>query len=176
VRDGDRAAGAAIGDRLLDALTGAPSFTIRQAWPADAPRLHELHTASVRTLCRAHYPPDVIDGWMMATRGPENYAPPIERGEIFVVEHGSRIVGFGEAVRGVVIAVYVDPGSVRQGVGSIIIRHALEVAGRGHDGAIRLESTLNAARFYERFGFREVERSTVRRAHVAVPIVIMERK
>jgi GNAT superfamily N-acetyltransferase len=156
-------------------LTGAPDYTIRQARPADAPRIHQLHTTSVRTLCRGHYTPDVIEGWMTATRGPENYLPPIERGEIFVVEHGSRIVGFGEAVPGVVIAVYVDPAVARRGVGSIIIRHALDVAGRDHDGAIRLESTLNAARFYERFGFREVERSTVRRAQVAVPIVVMER-
>jgi predicted GNAT family N-acyltransferase len=53
--------------------------------------------------------------------------------------------------------------------------HALAVARHGHDGPIRIESTLNAARFYERFGFREVGRSSVRRSHVDSPVVLMER-
>ena len=149
-------------------------LSIRQARPADAPRLHELHTSSVRTLCSGHYACDVIDGWLL-NRRPAGYLPPIERGDIFVVEHSADIVGFGEAARGVIIAVYVDPGSVKIGVGSAIMRHALAVARRGHDGPIRLESTLNAAPFYARFGFRELTRSSVARGPVAVPVIVMER-
>jgi GNAT superfamily N-acetyltransferase len=148
---------------------------LRQARPADAARLHELHTASVRTLCSPYYAPDVIDGWLL-NRRPESYLPEIERGDLFVVEQGLDIVGFGSAARGVIIAVYVDPDAITQGVGSAIMRHGLEIARRGHDGPIRLESTLNAARFYERFGFREVARSSVRRGDVAIPVVLMERR
>jgi GNAT superfamily N-acetyltransferase len=150
------------------------TFRIRQAGPADATRLHELHTMSVRTLCRGHYSPDVIDGWLL-NRRPEGYLKPLERGDIFVVERGADVIGFGEAVRGVIIAVYVDPGAVMIGVGSAIMRHALEVARRDHNGPIRLESTLNAVLFYERFGFREVERSSVARGNVTVPVIVMER-
>lgn len=40
---------------------------------------------------------------------------------------------------------------------------------------VRVESTLNAAAFYARFGFREVERTTLRRGGVEVPTVVMER-
>jgi GNAT superfamily N-acetyltransferase len=47
----------------------------------------------------------------------------------------------------VIIAVYVDPDAITQGVGSAIMRHGLEIARRGHDGPIRLEATLNAAEF-----------------------------
>jgi predicted N-acetyltransferase YhbS len=93
-----------------------------------------------------------------------------------VVEDNSHIVGFGEAVRGMIIAVYVDPGSVRRGVGSAIMHQALKVARQEHHAAIRLESTLNATGFYERFGFRAVERSSVIRGQVAVPVILMERQ
>jgi len=150
------------------------AFTIRAAGPRDGARLHELHTAAVRRICAPHYAPEIIDGWL-SNRTPEGYLPEIDRGAIFVVEDERRIVGFGEAAPGVVIAVYVDPTAVRRGVGSAIMSHALGIARRGHDGPIRIESTLNAARFYERSGFAEVGRSTVRRGHVDIPVVLMER-
>ena len=51
-----------------------------------------------------------------------------------------------------------------------IMHQALKVALQEHHTAIRLESTLNAIGFYERFGFREVERSSVIRRQVAVPL------
>ncbi len=150
------------------------AFTIRRAGPGDAARLHELHTAAVRRICALHYAPEIIGGWL-CNRTPAGYLPEIDRGAIFVVDDDGRIVGFGAAVPGVVIAVYVDPTAVRRGAGSAIMDHALAIARHGHDGPIRIESTLNAARFYERFGFREVGRSSVRRSHVDIPVVLMER-
>lgn len=117
---------------------------IRQAQRKDASRLHELHTTSVRALCSEHYSPEIIDGWL-ENRSANGYLPPIERGAIFVAERDSTIVGFGEAAAGVVVAVYVDPSAIHQGVGSAILRHAIEMARRGHDGPQRVESTLNAS-------------------------------
>jgi GNAT superfamily N-acetyltransferase len=151
----------------------ASSLSIRKAMRTDAPRLHELHTTSVRTLCSGHYAPEVIDGWLL-NRRPQGYLPPIERGDIFVAEYGSTIVGFGEAIPGAVIAVYVDPIAVKRRVSSAIMHHALEIARRGHAGPVRLEATLNAIGFYQRFGFREVERSSVCRGQIVVPCVVME--
>ena len=150
------------------------AFAIRAATSEDAARLHQLHTTSVRRICAPHYAPEVIDGWL-ANRVPEGYLPPIERGDIFVVEDGGRIVGFGEATPGVVVACYVDPAMVRRGVGSAIMEHALVIARRGHDGPIRVEATLNAAPFYARFGFGELARATLRRGEVDVPYVLMAR-
>jgi ribosomal protein S18 acetylase RimI-like enzyme len=149
------------------------NIVIRQAQREDASRLHALHTASVRALCSEHYSPEIIDGWLQ-NRSVNGYLPPIERGAIFVAQRGSTIVGFGEAAAGVIVAVYVDPSAIHQRIGSTILRHAIEMARRGHKGPLRVESTLNASRFYERYGFREVKRSTIRRNLVEVPIVVME--
>jgi len=91
-----------------------------------------------------------------------------------VAERGGRVVGFGEAGPGTVIAVYVDPADVLQGVGTTILRHAVALARREHEGPVRLEATLNARDFYEGAGFREIKRSTVRRNHVDIPVVVME--
>jgi len=151
----------------------ASDVVIRPARPDDAPRVHALHTSSVRTLCAGHYSADVIEAWL-SNRTPAGYLGPIERGALFVAERGGRIVGFGEAAAGTVIAVYVDPGCARQGVGTAILRHALALAHRNHDGPIRLEATVNARDFYEHSGFREIRRAPVERNHVDIPVVVME--
>ena len=149
------------------------SVELRPARPEDAARLHELHTASVRTLCAPHYPPEVIDGWL-SDRQPQGYLPPIKRGVLFVAERDDAIIGFGEASAGTVVAVYVDPQAAGHGVGSALLKHALQVARREHDGAVSVESTLNARGFYARHGFREIGGSTVRRGAVEVSIIRME--
>src|SRR2546430_8960520 len=115
----------------------AGSALLRQARREDALRLHELHTASVRTLCDSHYAAEIIGGWLQ-TRSAEGYLAPIKRGVLFVAQRDDRIIGFGE---------------IRQGVGSALLRHALERARLAHRGPVRVESTLNAIGFYAKHGF-----------------------
>jgi len=124
----------------------ATRVVLRQARREDAPRLHELHTAAVRSLCAPYYSPEIIDGWLH-NRNPNGYLSPIERGAIFVAEENARVVGFGETAPGAIVAVYVDPSLTLHGVGSAILRRAIEVARRNHHGPIRVKSTLNASGF-----------------------------
>jgi putative acetyltransferase len=149
------------------------SVKIRLATPADASCLNELHVASVRALCSGHYAAQVIDGWLL-DRTPQGYLEPISRRAIFVAERDHKIVGFGEAAPGAVIAVYVDPEATGRGIGRQILQHALGLARGTEGGPIMVESTLNASAFYERHGFREVKRTTVKRNHVEVPIVVLQ--
>ena len=128
---------------------------------------------SVRTLCKNCYSKEVIDGWLL-NRVPSGYHKPIDSHALFVAEHGSQIVGFGEAVPGRIVAVFVDPNYTQQGIGTMILLHAIDIARNTHEGPIRLESTLNACNFYKQAGFREIMHTTVQRNHVDVPVVIME--
>ena len=148
-------------------------FAIRPARLDDAPAIHALHTASVRTLCAGHYAPEIIDGWL-ENRTPAGYLDSIARGVLFVAEADGRLLGFGETAPGLVRAVYVDPAAVRRGVGRAILQHAMDLASREHDGPIRLEATLNARPFYERAGFRAREATTVTRNQVRIPVIVME--
>ena len=148
-------------------------FTIRPATPEDAERIHELHTNSVQALGKDHYSSEQITGWLK-NRTPQGYLAGIESGEMFVVVEGEQIVGFGHAVPGEVMAVYVDPERVRRGVGQAILVEGITRARKGHQGAVRLDATLNAQNFYEKTGFVEVERKVVKRNEVLLPLVVME--
>jgi hypothetical protein len=87
-------------------------ITIRAASASDAARIHEVHVASVRALCAPAYELTVVDGWLLGRSG-EGYLWGIAEGATFVAEVSSGIVGFGEAVRGEVRAVFVEPGWAR---------------------------------------------------------------
>jgi ribosomal protein S18 acetylase RimI-like enzyme len=150
-----------------------PDIALRPARPDDADRIQELHTASVRTLCRGHYAPHIIDGWL-AGRSASGYLSAIEQGVLFVAERNDRVVGFGHYAPGAVIAIFVDPAASRRGVGRALLDHAMAHARVGWSGPVRLEATLNAREFYEAAGFREVGQSTTRRNDVEIPTIVME--
>jgi GNAT superfamily N-acetyltransferase len=128
----------------------------------------------VTALCATHYPLEAIRRWL-AKRTPEGYYPGIDAGQMFVCcDEGGLIVGFGHAVPGEVLAVFVHPQWTRHGVGSLILLHALDRAGIGHRGPITLQATLNAQPFYEKQGFVEKRRCTVQRGGADLPVVEME--
>ena len=148
--------------------------SIRLATQADAPAIHDLHLRSVRALCSPYYEHDVIEGWL-GGRSPSGYLRGISSGAIFVAEVHTQLLGFGEAVRGEILAIYVDPRWVGRGVGRRLLSEALDLAAAPL-GSVRLEATLNAVSFYERGGFSQVGQATVRRNDVDVPVVIMEKR
>jgi GNAT superfamily N-acetyltransferase len=150
-----------------------PEFRIVKAVAGDAARIHQLHLRSVRALCKDHYSITQIDNWLKH-RTPEGYLPGIEAGEMFLALCGQEIAGFGHAELGEILAVFVAPEFIRQGVGTLLLRHGLEIARSGHQSPIRLDSTLNAHDFYQKAGFMEIERTSVRRGEALLPVIRME--
>ena len=147
---------------------------IRLATLEDAEAIHALHTISVRTLCKDAYASEVIDGWLL-NRSPVGYKG-IEKKEMYVVEQDETIVGFSHVVPGEIVAIFVHPDHVRQGIGSTLMRHGIAKAKMNHNGPIKIEATLNAQPFYETVGFRKIGDRITRRNEVDIPIVEMELK
>ena len=131
-------------------------FTIRPATTGDAGPIHALHTHSVRALCKDHYSPEQISGWLK-NRSPQGYLPGIKRGEMFVAEAGPQIVGFGHATPGEIHAIYVALENAQQGVGFRLLAYGIEKARAGSHRDVCLDATLNAQDFYKKAGFVEVE-------------------
>jgi predicted N-acetyltransferase YhbS len=143
---------------------------IRLASPSDAQAIHELYTRSVRWYWPSFYSDQQI-AVRLSGRTPSGYLPAIERGRILVAEHGSRIVGLAHAELGIIEAVFVDPHTANLGVGSALLRRAMELAG---GFPVRLTSTLNAVRFYKRHGFVVTRYSELRKDNVSMSVAIME--
>jgi GNAT superfamily N-acetyltransferase len=150
-----------------------PEFRIVKAAAADAAQIHQLHFRSVKALCQDHYSLEQIDGWLKH-RTPEGYLPGIEAGEMFLAVCSTKIAGFGHAEPGEILAIFVAPEFIRQGAGTLLLKHGIEIARSGHKGPIRLEATLNARGFYEKAGFMEIERISVQRGEALLSVIRME--
>jgi N-acetylglutamate synthase-like GNAT family acetyltransferase len=136
-------------------------LTIRRATQEDKEAIWRVHGSAIRGGCAGHYSPEVIEVWAGRLR-PEKYGEAIERYEFFVAEEGGVVVGFGELGQeaGEIQGLYVSADAAGRGVGRRLLS-ALEERARAHGlGSLRLTSSLNAVPFYERAGFRAVERLT----------------
>ena len=142
------------------------ALTFRDAVESDADSIFQVHTASIRQLCSAHYSKEQISAWIGRQRK-ERYSQLIARNDDFVVaeDSGGQVIAFGHLgpctdserfslqVNFEVYGFYVSPLVTRQGVGRRLMaeleRRALA------QGCVRLGvcSTLTATPFYEACGF-----------------------
>ncbi len=153
-------------------ITDTP-IRLRTATRPDAAAIFIVHQQAVRVLCATHYPADLIHQWM-EKRTVEGYISAIDRAEMIVCELGDQVIGFGHAVPGEILAIFVHPDHVQHGAGSLLLSGCLAAAQRSHNGSVRLQSTLNARDFYARRGFRETARYDVTINHAPIPVVEME--
>ena len=144
--------------------------TLRDAVPADAEAVRDVHAASVRGLGPAAYDDEQVAAWA-GNRDPADYDTTPDDADFVVAERDGRVVGFAElrphgggyfeTVRpgpwtGEVRAVYVHPDAAGEGVGSALLAE-LERRARGRDlSALGLHASLNAVPFYEARGYERV--------------------
>ena len=136
-------------------------FNVRRAVQEDREAIWRVHFGAVSVTCAGHYSPEVIRIWAGGLR-PEKYEKAIRENEFFVAEEGGAVVGFAELdpAGGEVTGLYVSPEVAGRGVGRELLS-TLEGRARACGlGSLHLNSSLNAVAFYERAGFRPVERLT----------------
>lgn len=66
------------------------------------------------------------------------------------------MVAFVDAEPGEVTRLFLLPEAAGAGLGRRLLEIGIEKARLGHDGPIKVESTVNAQGFYQRHGFRPV--------------------
>ena len=146
-------------------------MVIKTATINDAKEMHRIHTSAVRTVCKDFYTEKQIEAWLEG-RSPEGYEG-IKKGEMYVVKDGGKVVGFGHAIPGEVVAVFVDPTFHKKGIGKLLLDYGLKIALKNHN-KVKVESTINAESFYKKHGFVKIKDDVCMRRGVEIPIIVME--
>lgn len=128
---------------------------LRAAVPGDGQALFDITWLSVKGLCTGHYSSAQIAGWM-GKRDADYYEAEIGKGGVTVAELDGAVIGFVDARPGEVMRLFLHPMAAGSGLGRRLLDVGVTEARKEHDGPIRLESTLNAAGFYQRHGFKQV--------------------
>jgi putative acetyltransferase len=149
---------------------------------ADEGRIYlEIHSSAIRGLAAGHYPPDVIDGWVVPATDEAVRDLMLNRDhEIrLIAELDGKPAGIGALVLegSELRACYVAAHAARRGCGSALV-HEIERLARDH-GLTRLElaASINAEPFYAAHGYQVRERSElVLRSGFRMSAVWMEKQ
>lgn len=130
----------------------------RRSTASDAQTVFDLTAKSVSALSPAFYSADVVESWMTG-RSAETYRDACARQAMTIAETDGAASGFSHAIPGEIVRLFVDVRFTGLGIGAELMRRALRDALSGGSGFVKIEATLNAAPFYEKWGFLRVGRS-----------------
>ncbi|MFP8875521.1 MAG: GNAT family N-acetyltransferase [Myxococcota bacterium] len=127
--------------------------TIQKETRADAWRALRIRSEAILHQCTSHYSPEVLEVWADAKLS-EGFVRQVGD-HFYVATVDDRIVGTGmvNLESGKVDAVLVDPGCMGRGIGKQLLGHLESLARSEGLERLKLESTLNAVRFYRSVGF-----------------------
>jgi len=145
------------------------SVTIRDAMPADARAIAEVHVRSWQAAYRGELPDDYLDGLSVDERETwwrDTLSGPTRASGTLVAEDGGRVIGFAgfgptrdddaPPGTGEVYAIYLDPDRFGRGVGRELFDRAngrLRELGFTRATLWTLTTNERARRFYERAGW-----------------------
>jgi len=131
------------------------AITIRNARQVDRGAIWEIHIRAIKELCKSHYSERELQTWTEVLK-PVRYEEQISKGPFFVAVAGDSIIGFGNLNQKSceIEALYVDPDHAGRGVGIKILQALENQALNLGLKLLRLTSSLNAVRFYERAGYK----------------------
>ncbi len=156
-------------------MTGLGGIAIRLATLDDREVIFQIHMESVKTLCAGYYSGEVIRRWFEG-RSPADYTGAIDYGGDWILSVQNEPVAFIEFFTKSISMLYVHSDFNGRGIGRLLMEHALATM-PGDQGRISLEALINAAPFYEKFGFRKVGDGHLRRTSgLIIETVLMERR
>lgn len=142
------------------------AVSVREAVPEDAPRICDVHLASIEGFGSQGYTEEQVTAWAH-DRDPDEY--PIESRDTYfiVAEDETGVIGFGwmkpdpgeyfqTEVEGEITAIYIHPSVARSGVGSRIYTELETEAIRENIDSLGLWASRNAVPFYETHGYERV--------------------
>jgi GNAT superfamily N-acetyltransferase len=140
-------------------------FDTRLATEADAPAIAAAHRDSIRSFGPVFYPPDIVEAWGEGLTA-DLYVNAMRAGEVFFIAEGP-VAGVG-AVLGFAThrvdddqdgaSVYVRGVAARQGIGSALLRLAVEHAQAHGAKSIQIQASLAGVEFYRANGFESLGR------------------
>ena len=137
---------------------------IREANTADFPAMEAVFRDSARALCANSYSAEVIHEWTNEYR-PERFSESEQQGNLqYVLLQNDQLVCFGSInlSSATLVSLFVNPKAAGSGVGKTMLLFLLDKMRASGVAEVKIDSSLNAAGFYSKYGFVEAGRSMYR--------------
>ncbi|HVY39963.1 MAG TPA: GNAT family acetyltransferase [Polyangia bacterium] len=148
-----------MGRRLTADDDGLTNATVREFRDGDEPALYAVFHASIHGLAARHYTPEQLAAWAPEQPESERWTEKMRARRPFVVEEGGRILGYADVQSsGLIDHFFVSAADARRGVGRLLMERIHARATELQVDRLYADVSLTAEPFFQRFGFRVVER------------------
>lgn len=137
---------------------------IRKANTADFTTMETVFRDSARPLCANSYSAEVIHEWTNEYR-PERFSESEQQGNLqYVLQQNDQLVCFGSInlSSATLVSLFVSPKAAGSGAGKTMLLFLLDKMKAAGVAEVKIDSSLNAADFYSKYGFVEIGRSMYR--------------
>ena len=150
------------------------SFEIRLGKLDDLFQIGNVFADSVQELCKNDYDQNTIIRWI-ESKPPEARTESIKNKSLWVAENGGEVAGYLVSIPGEIIALFIGSSYSGLGLGLALGKLGIEIAKSDGTKGVKLESTITAAPFYKKMGFKEVSRGyyTHDQSDLKLPIINM---
>ncbi|MBI3619424.1 GNAT family N-acetyltransferase [Candidatus Peregrinibacteria bacterium] len=148
---------------------------IRQARLEDSAEIALLRRQTIRHVNANDYPEEVIESWSVKV-GAQDFRKSADTCKRWVALEKERIIGFCEHNDACELSrMYVHKDHLRKGVGSRLLKVAEASLEKQGCAEINIESTVTAKNFYERNGYKVLQKTTYKE-DTKQPIYKMSKK
>lgn len=134
------------------------TWTIRPMEAGDGAAMQRLHRAAIMATSDTYYSLEERESWAFGLR-PDQYVTPAN-GCFDVAVMDGHVIAFCDHSADEVMGLYIDPAFHGQGIGSVLLAQAERRMRDAGTTLAKVHSALSSQSFYERHGYREVERTT----------------
>ena len=151
------------------------SWTIRPMRPGDGEAMQKLHQRAIMATSDTYYSLEERESWAFGLR-PDQYVTPAN-GYFDVAVADNLVIAFCDHGLDEIIGLYIDPAFQGQGIGSALLGRAESRMRNAGATLAKIHSALSSQAFYERHGYREIERSTHKsRGGMMLPSVRLQKQ
>jgi putative acetyltransferase len=153
--------------------------SVRPALEQDAAELAALFHASVREIGARHYSREQVRAWSPAPPEPSRFIARMRDGRLFLVAVGAEgsILAYGDVeANGHIDHLYARPDAAGSGVAAQLYERLEQAAREAGIERLFVEASEPAWRFFQRRGFRLIERNEFEIAGVAIHNFRMEKR
>jgi len=151
-----------------------PSFFIIGYDKKYLEQIVELFTNTIHNINKKDYSKEQLNAWANPKYDLKTWEKRFEKSKPYLCMLENQVVGFCEYYEGYIDCFYVHFNYQNCGIGKLLLTHILEFAKNEKRDKLKVDASITAKPFFEKFGFRQIKENLVKRENVELVNFSME--
>jgi len=136
----------------------------------------KLFTNTIHKTCNKDYTKEQLNAWANPNINYEVWEKRLNKTKPYLAILDEKLVGFAEFYEDYIDCFYVHHEYQGCGVGKMLINNIFKIAKEKEQTSLRVNASITAKPFFEKFGFIEVKKNKVERNNIELVNFSMEKK